>query len=132
MTAHAFFTLPYPDDDRPMIDATAALLNTVPVTAELVEQAYQIFTHAPPHQKLDALLAFARSKQLASENIAAHALLVRAYQLADIRADGFDVEVELPELYEAITNGRITAEDLGSTEIFVEPPRSDEPELPLQ
>lgn len=131
MTAHAFFALPSSDHDRSMIDATAALLNTVPMTAELVEQAYQVFAHARPFQKLEVLLAFARSKGLASENIAAHALLVRAYQLADIRADGFDVETELPELYEAITVGPITAEDLGSTEALLEPVRDDEPELPL-
>ena len=101
------------------------------LTSELVEQAYQIFIHARPYQKREALLAFARSKGLISENIAAHALLVRAYQLADIRADGFDVEADLPEIYEAITTGRITAEDLGSSEMVFEPARDDEPELPL-
>lgn len=77
-------------------------LNAVTLTMDQIERGYDVYTASALEEREDGLIRFAREEGLSPPNVAATAIILRAYVYMDALSDGFDIKAEDPERYARI------------------------------
>ncbi|QCI92873.1 hypothetical protein FA702_04400 [Novosphingobium sp. EMRT-2] len=83
-------------------------LNAVPLTMDQIERGYDVYTASALEEREDGLIRFAREEGLSPANVAATAIIMRAYVFTDALADGYDMKAENPQGYATIATDPFT------------------------
>ena len=93
-----------PDERAPVSEwkEYVAALNAITLTMDQIERGYAVHISSALEDRDDALIRFAQGEGILPPNVAATAILLRAYMFADALFDGFDIKAEDPERYARI------------------------------
>lgn len=83
-------------------------LNAVTLTMDQIERGYQVYTAASMEVDEETLMRFAQEEGLSPPNVAATAIIMRAYVYMDALSNGYDMKAENPQGYATIATDPFT------------------------
>lgn len=99
-----------PDESAPASEwkEFVAALNAITLTMDQIERGYDAYVASALEDREDVLIRFAQDEGIFPPNVAATAIILRAYVYMDALSNGYDMKAENPERYATIATDPFT------------------------